>query len=110
LIGVALYWVEGAKKNADRAGTLVDFSNSDPAMVRFFVRWLKRYCNLSENQIQLRLHLHESHKSREKAIKAIWANHTDLPIQSFTKTLYKTHNPKTKRHKIGLEYIGLVSV
>jgi hypothetical protein len=110
LIGVALYWAEGTKRNGNRPGAMVDFANSDPNMVRIFVKWLKKYCNIPENQVELRLHLHESHRYREDEIKVIWSKLVGLTNTHFTKTQYKKHNPKTVRYKTGNEYIGLVSV
>jgi len=110
LIGVALYWAEGAKKNADKASIMVDFGNSDPAMIRLFVRWLIECLSVDAEDIEFRLHLHENHAHREAECKKVWESHIPLTHVNFTKTNYKKHNVKTVRKKIDISYIGLVSV
>lgn len=110
LIGVVLYWSEGTKKSGNRVGAMIDFANSDPAMVALFVKWLVTFADVGKSEIKLRLHLHENHSYREKEIKRTWSKVTGLPITSFTKTNYKKHNPITIRKKIDNTYIGLVSV
>lgn len=110
LIGIILYWSEGTKKSGNRVGTMVDFANSDPAMVALFVKWLITFASVEKSDIQIRLHLHESHRYKEEEIKKTWSKSTGLPGASFTKTNYKKHNPITLRKKIDNTYIGLVSV
>ncbi|PIR85866.1 hypothetical protein COU14_02080 [Candidatus Kaiserbacteria bacterium CG10_big_fil_rev_8_21_14_0_10_44_10] len=109
-IGIALYWAEGAKKNADKPGVLIDFGNSDPAMLRLFIRWLNKFLAVSENDMTLRLYLHINHKSREASIKRLWSKELGCPVSMFRKTVYKKHNPQTIRKKVNSSYIGLVSV
>jgi len=41
LLGIALYWAEGAKEAEYRSSTPIKFSNSDPAMLLIFKNWLK---------------------------------------------------------------------
>ncbi len=110
MIGIALYWAEGSKKSADRPGVMVDFGNSDPTMVALFIKWLQNFCDVTEEDFILRLHLHQSHKVREKEIISKWAKELSVPTSLFAKTTFKKHNPKTVRYKIGEDYIGLVSV
>lgn len=43
-IGIALYWAEGAKQKPHNVSQKVAFSNSDPAMIKLFVRWLHECC------------------------------------------------------------------
>jgi hypothetical protein len=52
--GVALYAGEGTK--ADGA---VRFSNSDPRMIVFFCAWLRRFFEIDESRLRVRLYLHE---------------------------------------------------
>jgi len=110
LIGVVLYWAEGAKRTSDRAGVMLDFSNSDPDMIKLFITWLQTYGDVPINDMKLRLHLHDSHRQREEEIIAIWSKIVSIPTSAFAKTYFKKHNPKTNRHKTDDSYIGLVSV
>ena len=109
LIGVTLYWAEGAKKTQGRAGTQVDFANSDPAMVVLFVRWLRECVGVKKEDIVVRLHIHESYRYNEARIKQFWSNKTTIPLSQFMSTNYKKHVTKTKYDE-QKDYNGLVAI
>lgn len=76
--GVALYAGEGAKTD----GT-VAFANSDPRFIGFFLAWLRRFFDIDESRLRLRLYLH-----RELDIdraNAYWATVTGIPTSQFMK-------------------------
>ena len=52
--GVALYAGEGAKRDHE-----VKFANTDPRMVRFFCAWFRRYFEIDEGRLRVRVYLHE---------------------------------------------------
>src|SRR2546423_624921 len=52
--GTALYAGEGAKGDGS-----VRFANSDPRMLVFFCTWLRRFFDVDETRLRLRLYLHE---------------------------------------------------
>jgi hypothetical protein len=110
LVGIALYWAEGAKEKVGGTNAIIDFANSDPAMVRIFVHWLLCFGGVKKSEIVVRLHLHASHIYRENEILMFWVKNTGLSLKHFTRTNIKKHNPKTKRRNIGRTYYGLVSV
>src|SRR3972149_11 len=41
LIGTILYWAEGSKQKEHNPSKEVIFTNSDPKMIRIYLRWLK---------------------------------------------------------------------
>ena len=110
LIGVALYWAEGAKAKEYRPSVGIDFANSDPDMVRIFVAWLKRCFDLKPSDFMLTIHLHDNHRDKMPAVEKYWLVTTGLPASCLTKPIYKTHNPKTKRKNTGDAYMGLIAV
>ena len=55
LIGIALYWAEGAKEKTWRTGARLIFSNSDPRMIRAFVAWIKEFAGVKYGDIQFLL-------------------------------------------------------
>lgn len=57
--GVVAYWAEGTKNKPWRTGAKVRFMNSDPGMVRLFLRWLT-LVGVTEDRIVFRLHIHAS--------------------------------------------------
>src|SRR3989344_369808 len=59
LIGVALYWAEGFKKDHQ-----VGFANIDVNMIKFFLYWLKVSFNISNTDLIFRLTANESYKEK----------------------------------------------
>jgi len=110
LMGVVLYWAEGAKPKDNNPSAMIDFANSDPAMLKLFVKWLIKFGNVKKSDINLRLHLHYLYKRREVELKKYWGNMLNIPEEQFAKTNFKKHNPKTKRINVGEDYKGLVAI
>lgn len=110
LIGVILYWGEGAKEKAHKPGSSVDFTNSDPYMVRFFVKWLQVICKVKKEDIHYVISIHKIYKDRIDIVKDYWAQVLEIPVAQFEKIQYKQHNPKTIRKNIGNVYNGNLRV
>jgi transcriptional regulator with XRE-family HTH domain len=70
LLGVALYWAEGAKSKPYRRRECVVFTNSDPVMLRLFCRWLT-LLGLPQDRWRLQVHIHET--SDADAAARFWA-------------------------------------
>ena len=84
IAGVALYWAEGFKKDS-RAG----FASMDPAMINFFIRWLKECFNYSNEDLKLVVTANISHKYRIHEIQSFWSKQTGIPIEDFNKPFYQ---------------------
>ena len=63
LIGTALYWGEGNKEKKDRPGSGVKFSNSDPKMIKIFLKWLLEIIHEKRKKIYLEIYIHENYKT-----------------------------------------------
>ncbi|MCK4781384.1 hypothetical protein KAS79_00450 [Candidatus Parcubacteria bacterium] len=107
LIGIALYWAEGAKQKETNVSEGVSFGNSDPKMITLFLNWIYTTCDLSPNNLSIRLYIHKT-ANAEKAIK-FWSSATKIPIYKFKKTVFKKHKPRTNR-RINKNYQGLVKI
>ena len=60
--GIMLYWAEGAKVNFNDRNWTIDFANSNPGMVKLFLKFLRLICGVDEKRIRiylLRLSLHK---------------------------------------------------
>jgi hypothetical protein len=79
--GVILYWGEGAK-----TGNNLILANSDPAILRLFVAWVRRYLDATADFV-LSMHLHEGND--EEAARHYWRSEAALPDAPFTKTFIK---------------------
>lgn len=110
LIGIALYWAEGSKQKDHSPSVGIDFANSDPHMVKLFMRWLRTIGQVPDPEIFLTIHLHENHLHRYEAVKKYWLEVAQLTPKAVTSPIIKKHKPKTKRKNIDNEYQGLVSI
>jgi hypothetical protein len=90
-IGIGLYWGEGYKKGSQEFG----FTNSDPQMVRFYVKWLEIVFGVKKNDLILRISINAQHTSRVHEVEKYWEGLLGLPSKSFTKlSLIKTTSKK----------------
>lgn len=110
LIGTALYWAEGSKEKEYAPGSPVVFTNSDPAMISIFLRWLFEVCNISRERVYIELYVHDLYKSSVSEYQYYWSKITGLPLKSFEKVYFKNGNIRTKRRKNGQLYNGLLRV
>lgn len=94
LAGLGLYWGEGSK--SDRK---VKFSNSDPKMIKFILKWYKKVWKIKKQRITLHILINRIHKDRIKEVKQYWSKITEVPFNQFIKTtLIKAKNKKTYKN------------
>ena len=104
LVGIALYWAEGSKKKRT-----IEFCNSDPLMIKLFLRWLKICFNIKTKELRCRIGINEIHKERENVVKKYWIEITKIPINQFTKTSFKKVQSKKIYDNIEAHY-GTLSI
>lgn len=111
LCGVMLYWAEGCKEKLYRGGQSVDFGNTDPAMIKFFVHWLREGLKVKEVDMNFSLYIHENNTYRLKEVEAFWLKTIGIKNARIAYTCFKSHNPKTVRHKINQDqYWGTLRI
>jgi hypothetical protein len=91
LVGVGLYWAEGFKKDK-----MVGFSNSDPLMVKLFIKWLVEDMRVSSENIRLRVGINEVAMDRTDEIEQYWSHVTTVPRERFYKAYYQKVTWKKK--------------
>lgn len=104
LIGIALYWAEGAKEH-DRSSR-VQFSNSDPHMVILFKQWVLDFLKVKPEDITYTLYIHERSRNILDAV-GFWSDFLKIEPHELS-IVFKKHNPSPKRKNIGVNYRGLV--
>lgn len=104
LIGIALYWAEGFKKD-HRLG----FANSDPSMVKLFLGWLIKNCHVPKDNIRLRVGLNISHKNRAEEVEKYWSDLTKIPLSQFQKPFFQKFTWK-KEFPRPEEYFGVLRI
>jgi hypothetical protein len=88
--GVALYAGEGAKGDG-----AVQFANTDPAMIRFFCAWLRRFFDVDESRLRARVYLHQGLDL--EAAEMFWSELTGLPRDQFRQA-HRAEPDATIRH------------
>lgn len=91
MVGIALYWAEGDKR--DRR---LMFCNSDPRMILIWIRWLKVCLDIPLSQLTFAVGINEAHKERVQEVEKYWANLIGVSLDQFTKTSLK----KVKSQKV----------
>ncbi|WP_030262171.1 hypothetical protein [Streptomyces violens] len=107
LIGAGLYWAEGSKDKPYRRTEVVAFVNSDPDMIRVYLRWLD-LLGVGRDRLHLHVMIHES--ADVAGAERYWADLTGVDVTTFGKTTLKKHNPKTVRKNVGEGYRGCLVI
>ena len=77
LLGCMLHWAEGSK-----ARNRVVFTNSDPEMLRTFLRFLRGPCEVSDERVGLSINCHLNNGLSFAAIEAWWLAQLGLPASA----------------------------
>lgn len=93
IAGVAMYSGEGSKTDGD-----VSFSNSNPTLVKFMMRWFQEFCKVPKRRFRCHLYLHEG-LDEDKA-KKFWQNLLDIPDSQFYKSYIVTNRKSRIRKNI----------
>ncbi|TRZ48933.1 hypothetical protein D4Q80_03005 [bacterium] len=100
IAGIMLYWAEGTLW-----GNSVYFANSNPEMVKVFLKFLREVCGVKENR--LRVYLYAYDYQNVNALKLYWHRITKIPLGQFIK-------PYIRKDKISLSQrklpYGLIQV
>jgi len=98
--GAALYAGEGSKTDGK-----ITFANTDPAMIAFFCRWLRRYFTIDESRLRMRVYLHDGLDL--DAAEAFWSELTGIPRSQFNRG-YRARADSSRRrtkHRFGCAYV-----
>ena len=110
LIGTVLYWAEGSKEKDFHPGSGINFNNSDPRMIKIFIKWLIESCKVTKDRIRFEIYIHENSKNNVEKTRKYWSQITEFPLDKFGKVYFKTNKIKTNRKNIGDLYYGLLRV
>ena len=107
IAGAMAYWCEGTKNKPGRRADRVVFINSDPALIRFFLRFLEA-TGTSLSDAIFRVYIHES--ADVESAQRFWLEVTGASADQFRTPTLKRHNPKTVRKNTGDEYHGCLRI
>lgn len=108
VLAVALsYWCEGRKRKPWARNVAVQWMNSDPVLVRLYLEGLAEL-GVEDDQLDFRLHIHQT--ADEPAARAWWAAAVGHPLERFSRSTIKRHNPVTPRKNTEDDYRGCLCV
>ncbi|GAB2950378.1 hypothetical protein GCM10023080_006260 [Streptomyces pseudoechinosporeus] len=107
LLGVGLYWAEGSKDKPYRRAEVLQFINSDPNMIKLFLRWLE-LLEVSRDRLTLRVSIHET--ADVEAAEKYWADIVGVDVSVFSRATLKKHNPRTVRKNTNDAYRGCLVI
>lgn len=102
--GIALYWAEGFKKDM-RFG----FANTDPEMIKFCLKWLKKCLGIKDTEISLSVTVNISYQDKVGRIEKYWRKITGLPKNQFTRPFFQK-TKWLKEYEKSDEYHGVLRI
>jgi transcriptional regulator with XRE-family HTH domain len=108
IAGALAYWCEGSKTKAyRRSSDRVIFMNSDPGLIRFFLRFLTT-AGVAPEDMVFRVCIHET--ADVEAAQRFWLAVTGADPSQFRSPTLKRHLTKTVRKNVGDTYFGCLRV
>lgn len=98
MAGCMLFWAEGS-----RARNSVYFTNSDPAMVRFFLDFLVKELGVARSAVRIDVNLFADHLHRQRQIEQHWLDTLDLPaacLRASTVNVYSRHSSRKRLNRL----------
>ncbi|PIP24676.1 MAG: hypothetical protein COX33_00600 [Candidatus Nealsonbacteria bacterium CG23_combo_of_CG06-09_8_20_14_all_36_125] len=96
-LGTILYLAEGNKIQKD-----VRLTNSDPRVIKLFMRWAKTICKVKSDNFQAAVHIYPD--NNEKTAINFWSKLTGIPKSQFRKTQVDRRIKELKFKKKYLPY------
>jgi hypothetical protein len=93
-----LFWAEGDKH---RNG--VRFANSDPELLRVFVRFLRECFEADDSRISLTCNLFADHMERQREVEDFWLKTLGLPRSCLRRSIvnvYSKYSQKKRKNKL----------
>jgi transposase len=107
IAGAIAYWCEGEKNKPYRRRDRISFINSDPMMIKFFLRFLET-AGVTPDRLIFRVSIHET--ADLAAAERFWRQTIDVEGAQFNRALIKRHKPLTNRKNVGADYHGCLNI
>jgi hypothetical protein len=85
IAGLMLYWAEGTL-----LGNTVDLANSNPEIIKIFMRFLREICGVKEERLRIYVYAYEHQDIT--SIMHFWSKITNVPLTQFTKPFIRKDN------------------
>ena len=107
IAGSIAYWCEGAKNKPHRRSDRIDFINSDPLMIKFFMRFLQT-AGVTKDRLVFQISIHET--ADLAAAQRFWLETIGIEGARFNSPVIKRHRPRTVRKNTGADYHGCLRI
>jgi len=101
--GTALYLGDGLKGDKE-----VGFSNSNPKVIAFMMKWLRVYCKIIESDFRGQIWIHDN--LDERKAKIFWSKLTEIPLNQFRKSYISINKTSSKKVRKNIHENGVFSV
>ncbi|MEK7161472.1 MAG: hypothetical protein AAB729_02155 [Patescibacteria group bacterium] len=113
ILGAGLYWGEGYKRPIIKNGKArsyhpVSLSNSDPALISVFLRFLREICEVEENKIRAGLRIFQ-HQNAEELLQ-FWSKLTKIPKERFEKFYYGISKSSLGKRPFNILPFGTIQI
>lgn len=103
-IGAMLYWGEGYKGNEEKPAKYIDFTNSDPEMIRLFLVFIRNNFVIDERKFRILLYCYSNQNITE--LIGFWSKETGIDSEAFTKPYVRSDfSANARKMKYGLIHI-----
>ncbi|MBU1110357.1 hypothetical protein KKB83_01970 [Patescibacteria group bacterium] len=103
IAGTGLYLGDGNKTDSQ-----VGFSNSNPKIISFMIRWFREFCEIPEEKLRGQIWIHDN--QNEKHARLFWSNLTNIPLCQFKKSYIAKNKINSKKIRKNLHKHGVLSV
>lgn len=99
-----LYWGEGYKGSNNKPSKIVDFTNSDPEMIRLFLFALRNLYKVDEKKFRVQLYCYSDQNLR--SLIKFWSSLTSISAEQFIKPFVRSDfNSKSRKMIYGMVHI-----
>jgi hypothetical protein len=98
LAGCMLYWAEG-----DKCREAARLANSDPELLRLFVRFLRECYGAEDYRLSATCNLFADHATRQREIEDFWLDTLSLPrsrLRPSVVNVYSKYSQKKRKNKL----------
>jgi transposase-like protein len=92
--GCMLYWAEGAK-----ARNQLRVTNADPALIAFFVQFLREHFAVRDCDLRIKCHLFADHLQRQEEVEQFWLDLLGLARSNLQKSYVNVYSRASKRKR-----------
>ena len=103
--GCMLYWAEG-----DKSRCSARLSNSDPALVKFFGRFLRECFDVADDRFRVTCNLFADHLDRQSEVEHFWLDLLGLPRDCLCKSIVNSYSKYSQKKRANRLPYGTVRV